>query len=299
MANFSSSNHKEHPSTYFVQDRSSKEELQRLQIQDHLLTTAMGGVLPEQPDTIQFKRVLDIGCGPGGWLTEMARAYPNCDTFIGVDISKHIVDYAREQAYNARQDHIEFHVMDALRMLEFPDAFFDLVNLRCGSSYVRTWDWPKLLEEMRRVCRSGGILRLTEPEVVTQSSSPALPLFCLHAQDALYRAGHLFENAPNGLTAHLPRLLTQHGGRRIQVQTRAYALEFRMGTPEGEAFAQDVLQAVKTLRTFILKWCGFTPDYDTLCQQVLHDLEQPDFSATWKLLTAWAVRDEGVTITHA
>jgi hypothetical protein len=36
--------------------------------------------------------------------------------------------------------------MDALRMLVFPDAFFDLVNLRCGCSYVRTWEWPKLLE---------------------------------------------------------------------------------------------------------------------------------------------------------
>jgi 2-polyprenyl-3-methyl-5-hydroxy-6-metoxy-1,4-benzoquinol methylase len=66
MTNFSGSNHHEHPSTYFVQDRSSKEELQRLQIQDHLLTTAMGGVLPEQLETIRLQRVLDIGCGTGG-----------------------------------------------------------------------------------------------------------------------------------------------------------------------------------------------------------------------------------------
>ena len=64
MATFSNTPGKEQPSTYFVQDRSNKEELQRLQIQDHLLTTAMGGVLPEQPDTLHFERVLDIGCGP-------------------------------------------------------------------------------------------------------------------------------------------------------------------------------------------------------------------------------------------
>jgi ubiquinone/menaquinone biosynthesis C-methylase UbiE len=299
MTNFSNSNHKEHPSTYFVQDRSSKEELQRLQIQDHLLTTTMGGVLPEQPDTIQFKRVLDIGCGPGGWLIDMAREYPDCEVLIGVDASKQIVEYARKQAYDAQQDHIEFHVMDALRMLEFPDAFFDLVNLRCGSSYVRIWDWPKLLEEMRRVCRSGGLLRLTEPEMVTESSSTALPLFCMHIQQAMYKAGHLFENAPNGITAHLPRLLHQHGGMRIQVQTRAYSLVFRAGTPEGQAFAQDVIHGVRTLKEFVTKWCGPSPDYDTLSEQVLQDLEQPDFSATWKLLTAWAVRDEGVQINHA
>src|SRR5258708_31331709 len=33
----------EHPSTYFVQDRSNQEELNRLQIQDHLYTAGMGG----------------------------------------------------------------------------------------------------------------------------------------------------------------------------------------------------------------------------------------------------------------
>ncbi len=37
------------PNTYFVQDKSNEIELMRLTIQDRLLTTGMGGVLPEQP----------------------------------------------------------------------------------------------------------------------------------------------------------------------------------------------------------------------------------------------------------
>lgn len=28
----------------------------------------MGGVLPEQQDPTRFRRVLNIGCGPGGWI---------------------------------------------------------------------------------------------------------------------------------------------------------------------------------------------------------------------------------------
>ena len=282
---------KEQPSTYFVQDRSNKEELQRLQIQDHLLTTAMGGVLPEQPDTLHFKRVLDIGCGPGGWLIEMAQAYPNCTTLTGVDISKRIVEYAREQAQAAQvQERVEFLVMDALRMLEFPNEFFDLVNVRCASSYVRTWEWPKLLEEMGRVCRPGGLLRLTEPEIVTHSSSRALPLFCMQLQEALFRAGHFFDNIPAGVATHLPRLLTQYGGRRLQVQGRTHALAFRAGTPQGVAFVEDITRAVHVLKPFVLKWCGPSNDYGTFAQQTLEEIHQPAFFATWNLLTAWAVK---------
>ena len=63
---------REHPSTYFVVDRSSEDELNRLKVQDQLITTSMGGVLPEQSDPIPFRRVLDVGCGVGGWLITMA-----------------------------------------------------------------------------------------------------------------------------------------------------------------------------------------------------------------------------------
>lgn len=63
----------EHPSTYFVQDRSNQEEFDRLVIQDRMMTTSMGGVLPEQSDPSLFQRVLDVGCGTGGWNCRQSR----------------------------------------------------------------------------------------------------------------------------------------------------------------------------------------------------------------------------------
>src|SRR5262245_37890349 len=77
----------EQPSTYMVQDRSNREELTRLHLQDQMLTAGMGGVLPEQADPARFQNVLDVACGTGGWLIEVARAYPAISRLVGVDIS--------------------------------------------------------------------------------------------------------------------------------------------------------------------------------------------------------------------
>src|SRR5579883_2831612 len=163
-----SESEREQPSTYFVQDRKSSAELKRLHILDHVTTASMGGVLPEQRDPTIFQRVLDVGCGTGGWLIELAQTLPTAKTLIGVDANSAFVEYARAQAEAARvSDRVEFHVADALRMLEFPNDYFDLDNHRCAWSWLRTWDWRKLLQEYQRVTRPGGIVRITEGDVWT------------------------------------------------------------------------------------------------------------------------------------
>lgn len=85
---------REHPSTYVVQDRENQEELQRLQLQDLLITRSMGGVLAEQSEPARFHRVLDVGCGTGGWLVETASTFPEVSTLVGVDISHRMLVHA-------------------------------------------------------------------------------------------------------------------------------------------------------------------------------------------------------------
>lgn len=281
----------EQPSTYFVSDRSNQAELNRIQIQDHMLTTSMGGVLPEQPAQATFPRVLDIGCGTGNWLIELAKSRPDCTLLIGVDASRTYIEYAREQAAAAQvSDRVEFHIADALRMLEFPTSFFDLVNHRLAAGWIRTWEWPKLLQEYRRVARPGGVIRITEPEWIPASTSTALVrLFELFLQ-ASYHAGHLFSLASDGLTGELARLLRLHGFHNVQ--TRTSTSHYRAGTPEGEHWAEDMRLLFRTITPFLHKWTRVPENYEEIYQQMLTELQQPDFEATGGVLTAWGIAEE-------
>ncbi len=279
---------KEHPSTYFVQDRSNEEELARLRIQDQLMTKGMGGVLPEQEDLSHFQHVLDVGCGSGAWLITLAQQLPNTMMLVGVDVSLRMVQYARSQAEAAGvADRVEFRVMDALRMLEFPRHSFDLVNQRMGWSYLRTWEWPGLLQEYRRVTRPGGIIRITENDV-SVSDMPASQLLYGLIIAAFERAGHVFfPGERDGVTRALEP--TMHQAQLLNLQIRSHVLEYRAGTLEGQAYAEDMKHLFRTALPFLRKWTQVPHDYEHLYQQMLQEMQQPDFVATLHLLTCWGI----------
>jgi ubiquinone/menaquinone biosynthesis C-methylase UbiE len=282
---------REHPSTYVVQDRSSEEELTRLRLQDEMVTTGMGGVLPEQPDPASFQRVLDVGCGTGGWLIETAKTYPTITLLIGVDISSKILEYARTQA-EAEQvsDRVQFVEMDALRMLEFPTNYFDLVNQRFGVGYLRTWDWPKLLAEFQRVTTPGGVIRLTEGDILPENTSPALTQLYHLLLQAFYQSGHLFTPESDGITGQLAQLLHRYGVQHVQ--TRSYTWEGRAGTIEGQRFFEDMSRVFRTVLPFLRKWTRVPDDYEKIYQQALSEMQQPDFVESGSILTAWGSTPE-------
>ena len=274
-----------HPSTYIVQDRQSEKEMRRLTIQDQLTTRIMGGVLPEQANPSSFQRILDIGCGTGNWAIQTARTYPTI-SLAGIDISKPMIEHARAQAAIQQvADRTEFRVMDALLILEFPSNTFDMVNLRFGASFVRTWEWPKMLSEMQRVLRPEGVVRVTDVELAHESSSPALLQLLRMLICAFSRGGSYFEQVPTGMTAHLAPILTQYGCQ--DVQTKAYSFEYVAGTAEWQEFYDDMALAFQTLQPFLQKQGCAPKDYNAIYQQALIEMQQPDFRATWNYLTAW------------
>jgi len=184
---------------------------------------------------------------------------------------------------------VEFQTMDALRMLEFPNAFFDLVNQRFGSSWLRAWEWTKLLLEYQRVTRSGGIIRITEPQIV-ESNSPALSKLCDIALDTCYRSGRFFVQTSDGVTRRLAHLLTQHGIE--DVQTQEHTLVFQAGTSEHQSFYEDMRHLFRVSLPFFQKWTHISSDYELTYQQAIEEMQRPNFVATWRFLTAWGIRSK-------
>lgn len=129
------------------------------------------------------------------------------------------------------------------------------------------------------------MLRLTEFDTISESSSPSHKRLLDLLLNALYQAGHLFTPAYNGVTSQLPGLLRRLGLQNVQ--TRAYALHYRAGTAEGRLFYEDTMYLFQTIEPFLRKWTRIPEDYSEIYQQMLSEMQQPDFVTTFPILTIW------------
>jgi len=157
-------------STYVI-DAESGTEMARLINQERLLTRVMGGVFPEHFDLSHVSHILDIGCGPGGWVLDVAFENAKINV-VGIDISQQMVEYARAHAEAQGMNNASFQVMNALESLAFDDNSFDVVNARYIQAFMMKTSWAPLMKEIMRILRPGGRVLLTDGEW-SISNSPA------------------------------------------------------------------------------------------------------------------------------
>src|SRR5258708_13390899 len=145
----------------YIFDPESGTEMVRLTKQHRIVTKQMGGLFPQEVDLAAIQRVLDLACGPGGWVLDVAFAYPKIEV-VGVDISQAMTSYARAQTQVQRLHNAAFNTMNILKPLEFDDDSFDFVNARMLAGVLSPKDWLGLIKLCKRILRPGGMLRLTE-----------------------------------------------------------------------------------------------------------------------------------------
>src|SRR5437016_10928146 len=150
--------------------------------------------LPDQLDVERFCRVLDVACGDGTWLLEMARLNPEVD-FVGVDADSWAGLAACRHASASRLDNTLFLVANLYELsqlkdiVEFSAHRYDLVHGRFLAPYTSPFEWQKLIAELWRLCKPGGCIMLTESAGFSTNSA-AWSQGCGLIEQAIARAGY-------------------------------------------------------------------------------------------------------------
>ncbi|CAG8620839.1 612_t:CDS:2, partial [Ambispora leptoticha] len=91
-------------------------------------------------------RVIDIGCGTGTWILDMARQYPR-SYFIGVDISP----IFPSEGLPVNVNFIECNLLDGL---PFEDSYFDFIHQKFLVAAFTQSQWKeKVIPEFLRLTR--------------------------------------------------------------------------------------------------------------------------------------------------
>jgi arsenite methyltransferase len=109
-------------------------------------------------------RVLDVGCGPGFYVTELLEAVGPEGAVAGVDASADMLAVAAKRAEG--NDNVEFHQANATS-LPVPDAGFDRALCVQVLEYVD--DVSAALKEMHRALRPGGRVLVWDVDWATVS----------------------------------------------------------------------------------------------------------------------------------
>jgi ubiquinone/menaquinone biosynthesis C-methylase UbiE len=141
-------------------EKAIPDPLQIVSVLDDLpLWSAPFGIcLLNQVPMYKGMEVLDIGCGTGFPMVELAMRLGKESRVTGLDPETTFLDRAQEKihAWNLTNAKV---VQGVAEQLPFPDACFDLVVSNNGLNNVR--DLPKSLGEIKRVCKRGAELLFT------------------------------------------------------------------------------------------------------------------------------------------
>jgi ubiquinone/menaquinone biosynthesis C-methylase UbiE len=114
------------------------------------------------------KKILDIGCGVGRWVSLFLRKSPYV---FGIDIDEARLVKARKNTLN------KAHLTKmSAENLKFKDGEFDFINCVTVLQHIPYKDKSKVIEEMCRVCKKNGYILIIELSDEFDNASHVFPL---------------------------------------------------------------------------------------------------------------------------
>ncbi|HVB62420.1 MAG TPA: class I SAM-dependent methyltransferase [Ktedonobacteraceae bacterium] len=274
------------PTSSYQVDAENVAEMARLVRQARLLSEHLG-LLPADLQLEQKHAILDIGCGPGEWVLEIAQSLPESQV-IGVDISERMIAYAQYCALDHGISNVQFLVMDARQPFSFPDASFDVIHARFITGFLATATWPVLLRECFRLLRPGGTICNAEFEELGITTSPALAQYNHLLIKAARRAGQCFapEGDYYGITAVQARLLQEAGFQHIRQQ--AHVMNYSAGMLAHNEMYNNFSTFLNLVQPFLVR-SGVTTqeNIEILYARTMEEMQDGGFCAVAFFQSVW------------
>ncbi|CAG8593890.1 9251_t:CDS:2 [Ambispora leptoticha] len=243
-----------------------REEVDRLQslhfLLHHIWQSNFSSAMEEKLQRGGAK-VLDVGCGPGTWVLEMATNYP-LSSFTGIDISATFPIEIKPQ--NAT--FIQANIFDGLT---YPDSHFDFIYLRHLAVALTDEQWQKtVMIELVRILKPGGMIEIMESDVHWSKEGPILQNFMrIYIEDLGSRGIDL------STVKEIPELL-RHNNRLVDFHQdmRQYSIGKWAGRV-GELAADNAVQMFRILKCRYAATLRCSNDeYEILLSKLLNEIDE-------------------------
>lgn len=247
----------------------------------HFVLNYGPGVLPSSIELSGVERVLDVACGNGEWICEVARQYPEVEVY-GLESNSSRVEYARAVARVRGLSNVEIIAGD-MHAMRLPAEHFDLVHGRWLALDVPLGAWYYLLKDVVRLLRPGGRIIWQEASFPTTNSS-ACVRWCRLLQEAVEALTYL-----PGVLDHMEEMLREAGCTSTQHITTSIALS--SGTAAYK-YLQTSAWPTLLFTQPLLTEAGVidASQFDALQEAVVGDICSERFSGTWPLITGVGVK---------
>ncbi len=240
-------------------------------------------LFPAHMRIAQIHDVLDIGCGPGGWVLDVVGHYPDLQA-VGIDSTAEMIEIAALHAWVvAPRPQVQFRVVQQLSDLAtaFPGRLFDVIRLCVTDKFEL--DWNAFLRTVHTLLRPGGYFYflVTESMITTsQALSRFLALLTL--------ARHQMNIPACPLAVCFTQQVEQANFSQIQHRSESVGI-----SSETTILLEYITITIQLLRESTVQSTVITaPAFDQLSSQIIAEMKAPTFCGQLNLKTSWARKPE-------
>jgi ubiquinone/menaquinone biosynthesis C-methylase UbiE len=260
----------------------SGEEVARLLLLHRQLSELIGWIVPPLLDMSRLHTALDVGCGVGGWIFDMAWRHPRLG-IIGIDDQAYCIGQAQALVEGSNATAV-LQNLDYLDEEMFRANMFDLIHLRFLAAKRTPLTYPQLLRSLSPFCRKDGWIVWTEMDYPATNSAACEHLSAL-IQHALQTAGQAFSSGHSlGILQCMGHWL--RAADFCVMHNEAHAIELSAGTQAHRSFVQQAWVIAQRVRPWVLS-TGVTTEvaFDDVFSEMMREIRADRFCGIWYLRT--------------